>query len=223
MDDLRTFLYYPLGFLPSVFFSARFIIQWMQSERLKTSYVNGVFWKLSLAGNILAALHYFIQFQYIFLIIQAGNAFIAWRNLNLMDHSSNRLSTRVTIVILSIFLGLLSLFYFYQLSMNDISTLPDSSISPIWHFIGCFGGFLFASRFWIQWWNAEKQRKSQLNEGFWILSILGGVITIIYSIKINDTISIVNFSCGLVPYIRNLMLLIKAKKQNQTKISGLSN
>src|SRR5271168_975047 len=84
MEEWRFLLYYPLGLLPSLFFTLRFLIQWIQSERMKMSYVDALFWRLSIAGNLLLLSHYFLQGQYPFALIQTGNAVISWRNLNLM-------------------------------------------------------------------------------------------------------------------------------------------
>ena len=41
-----------IGFLGQGFFSARFLVQWLASERLKTSVIPKAFWFLSLAGSV---------------------------------------------------------------------------------------------------------------------------------------------------------------------------
>lgn len=85
-DQWREGLYF-LGFLSSLAFGLRMAFQWLYSEYLGKSTVTPTFWKLSLTGNILLAFHAFIQLQYHVFIIQVGNGFIAWRNLNLMQPS----------------------------------------------------------------------------------------------------------------------------------------
>jgi lipid-A-disaccharide synthase-like uncharacterized protein len=213
MDDFRSFLYYPLGLLPSIFFALRFFIQWIQSEKSKKSYVTDIFWKLSLAGNILAGMHYLIQLQYIYLVIQVGNAFISWRNLSLIHQTDTKISKKLIGFIISLFMISLSVAYLYQTKFGAAVFSSKIEISLFWNFLGALGGTLFAARFWVQWWNAELRKSSQLNESFWILSILGGAISIAYSIKINDIISIINFSCGMIPYTRNLILLLSKNSQ----------
>jgi lipid-A-disaccharide synthase-like uncharacterized protein len=210
-ENLRNFLYYPLGILPSIFFSSRFLIQWIKSEKLKVSHVDPIFWQLSLAGNILAALHYFIQFQYIFLLIQTVNALISLRNLDLMREGKAQYSLKSIIICLPLFLIALSLIFFYQHGVPTTLEIAGKNMGTSWHIFGAVGGFIFASRFWIQWWNAEKKKQSTLNENFWILSILGGLLTLIYAFRINDTISVINYSFGMIPYVRNLALLTRSK------------
>lgn len=219
MDSWREWLYYPIGLLPSIFFTLRFVIQWIQSERKKESHVTPLFWRLSLAGNCLLWLHYTIQIQFPFALIQAGNGVISWRNLNLMGGDSKRRSTQSVIWLFSI-ISLLVVAIFaiqgYALS-NEAAWLrlpthlggthPKLTHPWLWHTIGVFGGLLFASRFWIQWWQAETEQKSTLGSLFWWLSIAGSILMLAYFIRIHDIISTINYSFALIPYVRNLMLL----------------
>jgi lipid-A-disaccharide synthase len=221
-EDWRPFLYYPLGILPSVFFTLRMLLQWYQSERKKESYVSKGFWRLSLAGNLLLLLHYFIQVQYPFALLQTGNAIIAWRNLNLMGQKKIATLSRVFLYLgisaALVTLAFLAQSYFVIGEIDWIRTptkLWDTTrqyhhIS--WHILGSIGGILFASRLWIQWWQIEQSKKSELGPIFWWLSISGSILSLIYFIRIQDVVSIIHFSFGLIPYVRNLMLL-RTKKQ----------
>lgn len=218
-EDWRPLLYYPLGILPTVFFTLRMLLQWVQSEKRKESYVGKSFWRLSLAGNFLLLLHYFIQVQYPFAILQAGNAIIAWRNLNLMNQKKHASLTKVVVYlglsIMGVTLAFLAQSYFLIGEMDWIRTptkLWDTARQHhhiSWHILGSIGGILFASRLWIQWWQIEQSKKSELGPIFWWLSIGGSILSLIYFIKIQDVISILQFSFGLIPYIRNLILLRK--------------
>lgn len=225
-ENWRHLLYFPLGVLPSLFFSLRFFIQWWKSEKKKLSFVDSLFWKLSLTGNCLLATHYFIQFQYVFLLIQTLNALISWRNLNLLEDSPERKLSLKTCLFLTVFtLISVSLMFFLQayFSYNGSTTkelffgkFNVNHIGVGWHAFGIFGGFLFAARFWVQWWKAEKRGKSELTNSFWILSIVGSLVALIYFIQIRDFISIFNYSFSLVPYIRNLILLRLSKLKDRS-------
>ena len=216
-ENWRLLLYYPLGILPTFFFTLRILVQWWQSEKLKTSYAGRTFWRLSLAGNICLMLHYFVQVQFPFSLLQAGNAVISWRNLNLIK-ARNRVSTTTTIVILLGSLALLTLAFMAQstfiIGEMDWIRTPEKLFdggrqrhSLVWHIIGTFGTALFASRFWIQWWQTERAKRSELGNTFWWLSIGGSVISLLYFLHIQDTISAFYYSFGLIPYARNLLLL----------------
>lgn len=217
IENWRILLYYPLGLLPALFFTIRLLIQWIQSEKEQSSIVTPIFWKLSLVGNLLQVLHYFIQVQYPFALLQASNAMIAWRNLSLMRPSTNY-STIVFLLQLSTSMLVVTLCFILQSylligEMDWIRTptkLWDQSRvhhSLNWHILGTLGGALFASRFWVQWWQSECSQQSKLSKSFWWLSIIGSTISLLYFIHINDVVSVLQYSVGLIPYFRNLMLM----------------
>src|SRR5271166_6628890 len=116
MDEWRLYLYYPLGLLPSLFFTLRFLIQWIRSEQEKISYVGTLFWKLSIAGNLLLLSHYFLQGQYPFALIQTGNAVFAWRNLNLMQRRKLPFAFSTTVALFIASFATISLCFLLQTS-----------------------------------------------------------------------------------------------------------
>lgn len=76
-----------IGFLGQALFSMRFVIQWIQSERLKRSFVPEVFWYFSMAGGVtlLAYAVYredpvFIMGQGLGLVIYSRNIWMIWRD-----------------------------------------------------------------------------------------------------------------------------------------------
>lgn len=226
MDEWRIFLY-PIGFLAAVAFGARFIIQWLQSERAKKSLVPLSFWQFSLAGNLLLMIHSFIQVQYHVCIVQVCNAVISWRNLNLMQTRTPPFSFKSVCLI---FIGSLSLVSFGfviqdKLFMHEgdwfrIPTAPwqTNSAFPVsffWHILGTIAYLLFSSRFWIQWWLAEQIHASELPSSFWWLSLIGAILSIAYFIRIDDSVNLIGPLMGIVPYIRNLMLIQKNKTISQ--------
>lgn len=227
-DEWRHLLYYPLGLLPSIFFTLRFLIQWIRSEQQKKSYVDALFWKLSIAGNLLLLGHYFLQGQYPFALIQTGNAVISWRNLNLMKAQKPAAFKSVLVLFALSFLSISLCFALEAQLVGAVEwmRIPQSSKSVpadpgiFWHGIGIVGQGLFASRFWVQWWDSEKQRKSELGSSFWWLSLMGSAISVVYFLQIRDVISILNQSFGMIPYARNLILLRKARLYDQRHLDA---
>jgi lipid-A-disaccharide synthase-like uncharacterized protein len=218
MDEWRILLYYPLGLLPAVFFGLRVLVQWIQSERAGESIVPALFWKLSLAGNLLSVAHYFIQLQFPFALFQTVNAFISWRNLDLMRPKES-LSTKSALKIFILCLIGLTI-SFVAVSMSFEGTLLWSRVpkhgwqhaahvSFMWHVIGTLGQGLFASRFWVQWWLAEKNQRSSLGTPFWWLCIVGNFISLLYFVRIDDTVSLFNNIFSIIPAIRNLLLIAR--------------
>lgn len=219
IDQWREFLY-PLGFLSAMAFSGRMLLQWMSSEMKGHSVVMPGFWKLSLVGNVLLAIHAFIQLQFHVCLVQVCNGVISWRNLNLMQPSKKQFSTRLSLKIMAI--AILMVFALFSLqgyiSSEQIwfrvpltpwqdHAAPD--ISWKWHAIGTLGLVLFGSRFWIQWWFAEQHQTSYLGRAFWWTSLIGEVLCLIYFVQIKDPVNFIGPAFGLIPYIRNLMLISK--------------
>lgn len=221
IDQWREWLY-PLGFLSAIAFSSRMLLQWLTSEVKGKSTIMPAFWKLSLCGNILLALHSFIQVQFHVCLIQTCNAVISWRNLNLMQSCQYQKSLQQTlkIFIASVIIVWMVFWlngYFFLGSSEAWFRIPSTPwqehinhhISFTWHLIGFIGLALFSSRFWIQWWCAEKQKISYLSISFWWTSLIGEVLCLTYFFKINDPVNSIGPAFGLIPYIRNLMLIYK--------------
>jgi lipid-A-disaccharide synthase-like uncharacterized protein len=80
-------------------------------------------------------------------------------------------------------------------------------MSTFWLCLGFTGQGLFASRFLVQWLASERRRRSHIPVLFWYLSILGGLLSLIYALYLRDPPFIFGQSAGLIVYSRNLILL----------------
>jgi lipid-A-disaccharide synthase-like uncharacterized protein len=81
-----------------------------------------------------------------------------------------------------------------------------------WLTIGFVGQALFTARFLVQWVVSEKQRDSVVPVAFWWLSLLGGTALLSYAISRRDPVIVVGQSMGLFVYVRNLMLIDRARR-----------
>ena len=70
-----------VGFLGQALFSARFILQWLKSERLKRSVIPVAFWYLSIAGGGVLLAYAIHRTDPVFIVGQAAGLFIYLRNL----------------------------------------------------------------------------------------------------------------------------------------------
>jgi len=219
IEEWRHFLY-PLGFLSSLVFGSRFLIQWIHSELRRTCIVTRAFWILSIIGNTLLLIHSVVQVQFHVAIIQTCNAVIAWRNLNLMKSDERSISFSMVINIMAMALLTTTGVFVAQASLSPAEgiawirtpKLPWLSydvgaISSLWHWLGMIGMILFSLRFWVQWWHAEKHQRSTLNPAFWWTSLIGSSLSLIYFARIHDPVNLVGPLFGMVPYVRNLILI----------------
>jgi lipid-A-disaccharide synthase-like uncharacterized protein len=219
IENWREWLY-PLGYLAQIAFGLRFLQQWLISESKGKSVVTKGFWQISLMGNLLLMIHAFIQLQFHVCILQAGSSIISWRNLNLMQAPVHRFKLQTVLGMMFLaMIAVCSIFiwqgYLFEGGLVEWFRLPavkgSESISFFWHLIGFTGLILFSSRFWVQWWNAEQQKASNLGPSFWWLSLIGGLLSILYFGYIKDPVNVVGPALGLIPYIRNLILIRKTR------------
>jgi lipid-A-disaccharide synthase len=213
-------LLYPLGLLSAIAFSSRFIIQWINSEKVQKSVVSPLFWKISLFGNLSLLIHAFIQLQFHICFVQVCNAIISWRNIDLMKAPEERwrLSTVVYLLLASLIMMTLAFALQMEYSAdsgsswlrtprNFFTTYDAGKTSFLWHSIGIVGLLLFNSRFWVQWWEAERKGESFLGSAFWWMSLAGAIFCTAYFFKISDWVNLMGPIFGLVPTVRNLMII----------------
>ena len=85
-----------------------------------------------------------------------------------------------------------------------------SSIS--WDIVGFVGQGVFTARFVVQWLASEKKRESVVPPAFWWLSLLGGMLVLVYAIHIQSPVFMVGQSLGLIVYVRNLVLVVRRNR-----------
>ena len=73
-----------IGFFAQLMFSARFLVQWLASERAGKSIVPLLFWYLSIAGSTLLLAYAIHRKDPVFILGQSVGTFIYSRNLYLI-------------------------------------------------------------------------------------------------------------------------------------------
>ncbi len=85
MDTTDTF-WLGVGLLGQALFSARFLVQWLTSERAKRSIVPTAFWYFSVAGGVTLLAYAIYRRDPVFIIGQGAGLFVYLRNLWLILH-----------------------------------------------------------------------------------------------------------------------------------------
>jgi len=70
-----------LGFLAQALFSARFLVQWIASERARRSIIPIAFWWFSIGGGILLFIYSLHRRDPVFIVGQGGGLLIYVRNV----------------------------------------------------------------------------------------------------------------------------------------------
>ncbi|MFN5011035.1 MAG: lipid-A-disaccharide synthase N-terminal domain-containing protein [Gammaproteobacteria bacterium] len=89
MDNGETLAWIVVGFTGQALFSARFIVQWLASERVKRSIVPRAFWYFSLAGGATLLAYAIHKRDPVFIAGQGLGLFVYLRNLYLI-HSGRQ-------------------------------------------------------------------------------------------------------------------------------------
>ena len=78
---------------------------------------------------------------------------------------------------------------------------------PMMLTLGYVAQSLFAGRFLIQWIVSERKGISAVPTAFWLLSLAGGLLMLLYAILRRDQVFILGQAAGLFVYARNLVLI----------------
>jgi lipid-A-disaccharide synthase-like uncharacterized protein len=85
-----------LGVIAQLFFTARFVVQWLASERAGRSVIPVAFWILSLVGGVTLLIYAIHRKDPVFIAGQAFGVFVYLRNLQLVLRDFRRMPARAT-------------------------------------------------------------------------------------------------------------------------------
>lgn len=97
---------------------------------------------------------------------------------------------------------------------ETLKKIAENPVEIMWICFGFAAQALFAARFIVQWLASEKAGKSIVPIAFWHLSIIGGLMLLIYAIYRKDPVFILGQATGVFIYGRNLYLIFKEKKSS---------
>jgi lipid-A-disaccharide synthase-like uncharacterized protein len=89
-----------------------------------------------------------------------------------------------------------------------------------WLVFGLAAQLIFAARFFVQWIASERAGKSVVPFAFWVFSVGGGLMTLLYGIVRREPVIIFGQGLATIIYVRNIMLIVRTGKPDQTKVEG---
>jgi lipid-A-disaccharide synthase-like uncharacterized protein len=198
---------FAIGFLGQIVFSGRIIIQWFKSEKAGESVSPVIFWQLSLFGSVIFLIYGILRKDFAIIFGQCLVYYIYIRNLHL-KHSWKLIPQIARWFILSA--PIIALLYLFSNSPGNILEALTNKNIPVWLKVwGIMGQIIFTLRFYIQWFDSESAKESILSRRFWVTSMAGSLMIIIYAIFRLDPVLFLGQTAGFIVYARNLMLYKK--------------
>lgn len=82
-----------------------------------------------------------------------------------------------------------------------------------WLAFGIVAQLVFTARFLVQWIASERAGQSVMPVAFWMLSIIGGMMTLAYGIQRREAVIIMGQLLAVFIYVRNIMLIVKNRRK----------
>jgi lipid-A-disaccharide synthase-like uncharacterized protein len=198
---------YGIGFLAQILFSSRLLIQWITSEKQRKVIAPATFWTLSLTASFLLFVYGYLRLDFAIMLGQSLTYFIYIRNLQLQGRWK-KFPVLLRYLLFLVPIGIV--IYYYNTNKIDLKLLFQNEAIPNWLLLlGIIAQLIFVFRFVYQWVYSERQKKSVLPVGFWVLSFVGASLILSYAILRKDPVLFTGHLFGLIIYCRNLFLIKK--------------
>ena len=89
----------------------------------------------------------------------------------------------------------------------------------VWFAFGLAAQLIFTARFLVQWIESERAGRSVIPVAFWVLSMIGGLMTLGYGLARRDAIIILGQVLAVVIYARNLVLIARSPRSTSSEPS----
>lgn len=198
-----------VGWLANICFFSRFAVQWWHAERNRTTLAPPLFWYLSLAGSLLLGAYALQRDVPILLVGYATNSLIYLRNLALLGKPSSPVSPWGAMAI-----GFVALSALIAAGIAGSTLSPDESV--LWLVCAVVGQGIWSGRFVVQWWYSERRSISHFPPAFWVYSLAGNSLLLLYALHLRDPIFIAGLLPGPVIQIRNLVLAGRGQTSHST-------
>ena len=84
-----------------------------------------------------------------------------------------------------------------------------------WVAIGFAAQMLFTMRFLVQWIASERAGRSVIPLAFWLFSIGGGLLLLVYALYRKDPVFIAGQAFGVFIYMRNLHFVLRERRLSE--------
>ena len=109
-----------------------------------------------------------------------------------------------------------------DLSREAGAYLRDVFVNQLdwWVVVGFVAQGLFTARFLVQWIASERAGRSVIPLTFWLFSIGGGLMLLIYALYRKDPVFIAGQAFGVFVYMRNLYFVLHERRAPAALAAG---
>ncbi len=201
---------YLLGFISQALFFMRTLLQWVLSERAKKVLSPTIYWILSIIASYLFCIYGWFRNDFAIILGQIISYYIYIWNLN---ETGVWKKINVMFKAILILTPICAVGFVLKNGHYFVDNFLTNSKIPLWLLIfGSFGQLIFTLRFVYQWIYSMKRNESLLSIGFWIISLMGSGIIVIYGIIRVDPILVLGQSVGFIAYTRNIAIYRKEQE-----------
>jgi lipid-A-disaccharide synthase-like uncharacterized protein len=196
-----------IGAIAQILFSSRLVLQWLLSEKHKKILTPVLFWELSLLASFLLFVYGYLRDDFAIMLGQVITYYIYIRNIQLQDQWK-KFPKLMRLFIY--FFPVIIVIYGYNNGIYDRQKLFHNENISGWLFLlGIVSQVLFTFRFVYQWIYSERRKESHLPLGFWIISLSGSFLILVYAIFRKDPVLLAGQLTGFVVYLRNIIIIRK--------------
>lgn len=213
--DIHSTLVTATGFLAQALFSVRVIVQLYKSEKDRQISSPTSFWVFSLAGSWLMFIYGWLRNDFSIIFGQFLNYYIYIWNLKERGTWDGMMAIfRAVIFITPVLTALLVL--------NDAGRFVQDFFRkeglPLWLVAyGTISQMVFNARFIYQIIYSARRNVSALPMMFWIISLTGSVMIIIYAVIRKDIVLLLGQAFGSVTYLMNIMIGVRASGSQDSR------
>jgi lipid-A-disaccharide synthase-like uncharacterized protein len=207
---MENYWFFALGFTAQALFSARMLVQWILSEKLRKVVSPVIYWQLSLLASFLFFIYGWLRADFAIILGQLFSYYIYIWNLNIQNYWKKIHVVFRTIILLTPAIISCMLLVTGKGSIERLWT--EMSLGLL--IFGSIGQVIFTFRFIYQWWYSRRLGASVLPNGFWILSMAGSLCIVLYGIYRRDPVLTLGQLAGFLTYSRNLFLNKKNKYED---------
>lgn len=206
------FWLYCIGFSAQIFYTGRVLVQWYLSEKSHKVESPSSYWVLSIIGSMILFFYGWMRKDFSIIFGEFLSYYIYMWNIG-----AKGLYGKVPKIV-PVIQGMIPVIVGIAL-LRDVPHFAENFLKsddvPLKLLIfGTLGQFIYKMRFVYQWFYSVKRGQSVLPLTFWIISVTGSLMIIVYGFIRHDWVLVIG-QFGIIASVRNIMIALKTDNKKQ--------